>query len=208
MSTPIRAPNSFYTRSKTPSPAGGNGGSVGLRRRNNSCMVPMLTPTPQARGRYTGNEAPKRNFDVYAPGMLLKEQEISFSGGSDMEDSVDFQSPDPLSQSVSETSDVFSGRTMSLPSTRMLPQSQDYSRVISLLQQQQVVLQQVLNGQLSLEKRQDHVESEILRLGSDFDVFRDSSQSFSADSRSDKKRKRLVSHALSVSYYIAEKYTP
>ena len=61
------------------------------------------------------------------------------------------------------------------------------------------VLQQVLSGQRSLEKRKDHVESEILCLQSNLDAFRESTQSSSGDSGSDRKRKRVVTRDLSVS---------
>ena len=72
----------------------------------------------------------------------------------------------------------------------------DYSGVISLLQQQQVTLHQVLAGQKLLEKCQEHFETDIKQLHSDMDKLNDSS---STDSGGSHKRKRVVTRELSVS---------
>ena len=80
--------------------------------------------------------------------MLLEEQELNHSGGSDLEDHFE-----DLSSSESPVGPMLQHNLSA--STGVLPQAHDYSQVISLLQQQQTVLQQVLSGQRSLEKRQD-----------------------------------------------------
>ena len=190
MSTPVaQTACGFYSKARASAQPGGSRISQSSRRRD----IPTATMSAMRTPRANGTVEPRRSFGTYAPGMLLEEQELNLSGGSDLEDAP---SPDLISPSESP-------ETMSLPTfpapTRMVAQSHDYSQVISLLQQQQTVLQQVLSGQQSLEKRQDHVESEILRLRYNFDTLHDSTLSSSGDSGSDRKRKRVVTRDLSVS---------
>ena len=150
------------------------------------------------RGRAPGPvERAQRRFGTYDPGMLLDEQQIHLSGDeSDLENSDASGSPD---LTPSGSSGSFSA--VSQPLLPPHPQPSDYSHVISLLQQQQVALQQVLTGQKSLEKRQDHFEEEIHRLRSNLDEIRDSTCS-SAHSGCDRTRKRVVTRELSVSSII------
>ena len=189
MSTPVaRTASGFYSRTRASSIPGGSRVSQSSRRHDIPTATLPATRTPSLAN---GTVQPRRSFGTYAPGMLLEEQELNLSGGSDLED-ADLISP-------SESPE----RTMppqSFPApARIVAQSHDYSQVISLLQQQQTVLQQVLSGQQSLDKRQDHVESEILRLQSNFNTLHDSTLSSSGDSGSDRKRKRVVTRDLSVS---------
>ena len=83
-------------------------------------------------------------------------------------------------------------------SRQRLPHAHDYSQIVTLLQQQQETLQQVLKGQ---KKRQDQFESDFIRLQSSFEALRDSTHSSMTDSGSDRKRKRVVTRDLSVSVH-------
>ena len=138
MSTPVgRTTNGFYSRARASVAAR----SVGSRRCDRDTA---LTPS---RGGNDTVERSQKGFGTYAPGMLLEDQQVHLSGESDLENSYE--------------SDVYLTPSASSVSPHVLPRytpSNDYSRVISLLQQQQVALQQLFSGQKSLEERQDHVE--------------------------------------------------
>ena len=63
-----------------------------------------------------------------------------------------------------------------------------------MLQQQQSVLQKVLDSQKNLEERQNNMEAQLFDIQANI-----SSQCSSSDSGNDRKRKRTVTRALSVS---------
>ena len=69
-----------------------------------------------------------------------------------------------------------------------------HQSIILMLQKQQAMLQEVLEGQKALEERQDTVESHLAELQSKMEE-----SATSTPSSSDGKRKRVVTRALSVS---------
>ena len=71
------------------------------------------------------------------------------------------------------------------------------SNIVVMLQQQQAILQEVLDGQKALEARQTNVEDKIIHLQSQVEK---STSSSTSPSSSDGKRKRIVTRALSVCY--------
>ena len=133
-----------------------------------------------------GIEQEDDRFGAYSPGMLLDEQDPIHLSESDSEDTLA-----DLPRHSAEASFSFSRRMPHAPA--------DYTHIISLLQQQQETLQEVLTGQKALEKRQDQFGSDIVRLQSNVQMLRESTQSSTADSESDRKRKRIVTIDLSVS---------
>lgn len=78
-----------------------------------------------------------------------------------------------------------------------LVSSSSTSQIVTMLQQQQSVLQKVLDGQKNLEERQNTIEAQQLDMQANIE--RSSSLCSSGESGSDGKRKRTVTRALSVS---------
>ena len=76
-------------------------------------------------------------------------------------------------------------------------ETSDNSSILTMLQQQQAVLQRVLDGQKSLEERQNKMEQSLAELQKNMEQ---SGQCYTADSGTDRKRKRVVTRTLSVSH--------
>ena len=76
-------------------------------------------------------------------------------------------------------------------------ETSDNSSILTVLQQQQAVLQRVLDGQKSLEERQNKMEQSLAELQKNMEQ---SAQCSTADSGTDRKRKRVVTRTLSVSH--------
>lgn len=80
-----------------------------------------------------------------------------------------------------------------------MQESRGFSRnneIVSMLQKQQAMWQQVLKGQQSISSRQDAIEGKVLNLEAKIDK----NSATSPSSSSDGKRKHVVTRTLSVSY--------
>ena len=75
-----------------------------------------------------------------------------------------------------------------------LVNSSGNSQIVTMLQQQQSVLQKVLDSQKNLEERQNNMEAQLFDIQANISL-----QCSSSDSGNDRKRKRTVTRALSVS---------
>ena len=158
----------------------------------------------------------RRSFEAYEPGVALGETGIyhptppadgeSFSD-SEEEESISsgfndfsFDTSLPLERDRSHLADQYS-RT-STPTTTVTPNLQrtplnTNSQVISMLQQQQSVLQQVLDSQKKLQDRQNTIEEQLHELQKKVS----DTATPCTSSNDEKKRKRVVTRTLSVSIH-------
>ncbi len=155
---------------------------------------------------------PRRNSNFYGPGVLLNDltgTEADYdSEGEVGECDFDFgNSPTTMAPCDRELSPEiplhtpvsnFEFRGADHHSHRSSISTDNQNEVIPMLQQQQLILQRVLEGQKTLEERQNKIEDKLADLQSQMDK----PSAVSPSSSSDGKRKRLVTRALSVSLHV------
>ena len=200
---------SFYGRSRDARNRSRNE-SIAVRSSSANGGLQQATPT-----RRTSLQDRSNNAETYQPGMYLRDMEAlavdsdcSSGGGGDGLEVNDFDFGD-MSGSPAELSTAFNTPRTSTPRTStprtgtprsnvsydvQMPHQGD-NQVVALLQQQQFMIKNVLDGQKQLQKKQENLEVRLQELETKVNKPADLTP---PSSGSDQKRKRIVTRTLSV----------
>ena len=135
---------------------------------------------------------PQQEVRHYKPGMELEEIPYNSREESSSNDDLNPNDDSFNFENISPSSFTETSTNHSMPS---FLGSHGNSDIITMLQQQQAMLQQVVNGQKAFELRQNQLEEKVQTLQSQIDK---PSSSTTSSSSSDGKRKRVVTRTLSV----------